>query len=242
MSGDGAVKATTRLKAEAVTPRRRRPRGSLSREEILDAAREIVERDGLRQLSMPTLATHLKSGVTSIYWYFRNKDALVDALAQQVLSDVHQQVPPIGDGSWYDELITYFEAFHDLLQALPAYREVVAYGSGFIVHSALTGAAQRRLEAGLDLLVRAGLTRDEAFVYFGACVNYTRGFVVLQQGVTVRPTTQAAPEPDMIDELNRVDDARFRLGLRLLVGGIRADLASRDGSGRGRRPRSRTAV
>src|ERR1700760_2457020 len=60
MSGDGAVKAHTRVNAEAVTPRRRRPRGSLSREEILDAAREIVEREGLRQLSMPTLATHLK--------------------------------------------------------------------------------------------------------------------------------------------------------------------------------------
>jgi AcrR family transcriptional regulator len=210
--------------AEVPAPRRRRARGSLSREEILDAAQEIVEREGLRQLSMPTLATHLKSGVTSIYWYFRNKDALVDALAQRVLSDVHQQLPPIGDGPWDAELITYFEAFHGLLQALPAYREVVAYGSGFIVQSALTRTAQRRLEGGLDLLVRAGLSREQAVVYFGACLNYTRGFVVLQQGMHHR-REEPTEEPDAIADLNHVDDERFRLGLRLLVGGIRAELA-----------------
>jgi AcrR family transcriptional regulator len=209
--------------AEA-TPRRRRARGSLSREEILVAARDIVERDGLRQLSMPTLATHLKSGVTSIYWYFRNKDALVDALAQQVLSDVHQQLPPIGDGPWDEELIAYFEAFHGLLQALPAYREVVAYGSGFIGQSTLTRTAQKRLEDGLELLVRAGLSRDEAVLSFGACLNYTRGFVVLQQGMHQRPPELAEDEPDAIAELNHVDDGRFRLGLRLMVAGIRATL------------------
>jgi AcrR family transcriptional regulator len=212
--------------AAAAVPRRRRPRGSLSREEILEAAREIVERDGLRQLSMPTLATHLKSGVTSIYWYFTNKDALVDALAQRVLSDVHQQLPPIGDGPWDEELIAYFEAFHGLLQALPAYREVVAYGSGFIVESVLTRTAQRRLEGGLDLLVRAGLSQEEAVVYFGACLNYTRGFVVLQQGMQQR-VTQPLDETDPIAQLNLVDDDRFRLGLRLLVGGIRQDLQDR---------------
>jgi AcrR family transcriptional regulator len=213
----------------AEAPRRRRARGSLSREEILDAAREIVEREGLRQLSMPVLATHLKSGVTSIYWYFRNKDALVDALAQQVLSDVHQQLPPIGDARWDVELVSYFEAFHGLLQALPAYREVVAYGSGFIVQSALTPAAQRRLEGGLDLLVRAGFSRDDAIVYFGACLNYTRGFVVLQQGMHQR-RDEPPEEHDPIADLNHVDDERFRLGLRLLVAGIRADLAARETS------------
>jgi AcrR family transcriptional regulator len=210
----------------AVPPRRRRPRGSLSREEILDAAREIVEREGLRQLSMPTLATHLKSGVTSIYWYFRNKDALVDALAQRVLSDVHQQLPPIGDGPWDEELVSYFEAFHGLLQALPAYREVVAYGSGFIVESVLTRTAQRRLQGGLDLLVRAGLSPEEAVIYFGACLNYTRGFVVLQQGMHQR-AQPPLDEADPIAQLNHVDDERFRLGLRLLVGGIRQDLQDR---------------
>lgn len=209
---------------DVAAPRPRRIRGSLSRDEILDAAQQIMERDGLRQLSMPKLAAHLKSGVTSIYVYFRSKDALVDALAQRVLSNVHQQLPPIGDGPWDVELVSYFEAFHDLLQALPAYREVVAYGSGFIVQSTLTPFAQRRLEAGLGLLKRAGLSDDQAGMYFGACLNYTRGFVMLQQGMHQR-RDQPLDEDDPIADLNDVDNERFRLGLRLLVGGIRAELA-----------------
>jgi AcrR family transcriptional regulator len=223
--------ATPSVPAPTSTPtstptRRRRARGSLSPEEILDAAQEIVEREGLRQLSMPALAEHLKSGVTSIYWYFRSKDALIDALTQRVMSDVHQQLPPVGDGPWDDELVAYFEAFHDLLQALPAYREVVAYGSGFIAHTALTRAAKRRLDDGLALLLRAGVSEREALEYFAACLNYTRGFVALQQGVHADGGTEAG-DPDELGDLNRVDDDRYRLGLRLLVAGIRAEVGPR---------------
>src|ERR1700734_3509682 len=67
----------------------RRPRGSLSREEILDGARELVEAHGLQQLSMPALAKQLKSGVTSIYWYFRSKDDLLEALTDRVTRDMY---------------------------------------------------------------------------------------------------------------------------------------------------------
>ena len=59
--------------------RPRRARGSLSREEILAAAYELVEHDGLDALSMPALGRAVGAGVTSIYWYFRNKDDLLVA-------------------------------------------------------------------------------------------------------------------------------------------------------------------
>jgi hypothetical protein len=39
-----------------------------------------------------------------------------------------------------------------------------------------------------------------------------------------RPPELAEDEPDAIAELNHVDDGRFRLGLRLMVAGIRATL------------------
>lgn len=228
MSSDGRP-----ARSAAVTaPRRRRARGSLSPEEILDAAQQIVERDGLRQLSMPVLADQLKSGVTSIYWYFRSKDALIDALTQRVMSDVHQQLPPVGDGPWEEELFRYFESFHELLQTLPAYREVVSYGSGFIAHVALTGGARRRLDAGLDLLVANGLSKDQAIELFAACLNYTRGFVALQQGVEAAEEENGKATHDDLADLNRVDDDRFRSGLRLLVAGVQAEVAALQGSQR----------
>jgi AcrR family transcriptional regulator len=206
--------------ARPVGDRRRRARGSLSREEILAAARGIVERDGLRQLSMPTLATQLHSGVTSIYWYFASKDELVDALAELVLHDVHQQLPPPGDGPWDEELIEYFLAFHDLLRTLPAYREIVAYAPGSIAHSTLTRGAQRRLDEGLALLTRAGLSHDAATAGFAACLNFTRGFVTLEHGVRLRDNVDADGE---VAQLNQIGEEQYRHGLRLIVAGIRAE-------------------
>ena len=59
--------------------RTRRARGSLSQDEILEAAAQLIDRGGLVQLSMGALARHMDSGVTSIYWYFRSKDELLQA-------------------------------------------------------------------------------------------------------------------------------------------------------------------
>jgi AcrR family transcriptional regulator len=89
----------------------RRARGSMSAAEILDTAKRLIERDGIRRLSMPLLAKELGSGVTSIYWYFRSKDDLLEALTAEVLRDMHRQLPPVGDGPWEDELLAYFVAF-----------------------------------------------------------------------------------------------------------------------------------
>jgi AcrR family transcriptional regulator len=206
----------------AAGPRRRRARGSLSRDEILTAAREIVERDGLRQLSLPTLAKHLGSGVTSIYWYFDSKDELVDALAHAVLQDVHQQLPPPGDGAWDAELVDYFIAFHDLLETLPAYREIVAFAPGSIAHSTLTRGAQRRLEAGLGMLRSAGLSEADAAAGFAACLNFTRGFVALEHGVRLPRGGRTD-----LDGVNEISDEQYQHGLRLIVAGIRAQAEGR---------------
>src|SRR5512138_843416 len=86
----------------------RRMRGSLSREEILAGARAVIEQRGLGELSMPGLARQLRSGVTSIYWYFRSKDELLVALAEQVTKDLYESLPPVSDGPWDRELESYF--------------------------------------------------------------------------------------------------------------------------------------
>jgi AcrR family transcriptional regulator len=210
-----------------VQRRRRKARGSLSREAILDAARDLVEADGLRALSMPILAARLESGVTSIYWYFKSKNELVDALAHQVFRDLHQQLPPVGPGSWEQEVFDYFVAFRDLLRKQAAYREIVAYAAASTVQSALTGAAVRRLESGLDLLAKGGLTREQSVDVFGVCLNYTRGFVVLEETHTSiddagddRRGGHGAHQ-DVVFRLNRLDNEQFRLGLWLMVTGVR---------------------
>jgi len=96
-----------RTKAKAgASPRR--PRGPLSREEIIKGAFELVEAESVEELSMPRLARHLGVGVTSIYWYFRSKEELLDALTEQAVRRFEELMPEFGGCSWDEHLRQYF--------------------------------------------------------------------------------------------------------------------------------------
>lgn len=202
----------------------RRARGSLSRQEILDAAADLVERQGLQRFSMPTLAAQLGCGVASIYKYFPHKRALLEALANRAVDDIGGQLPPTGDGPWDVELMAYFREFRAVLLSRALYLELVAYGPASVVHHALTTAAQRRFEDGLALLRAAGLDRAAALDTFASCLNYTRGFVLLEQrGRGADEPIEQVPRDASAAELAGLDvlgDERFLHGLRLLVAGI----------------------
>jgi AcrR family transcriptional regulator len=62
--------------------RRRRERGSISVDEILNGAFAVAADVSIDNLSMPLLARNLDVGVTSIYWYFRKKDELQALVVQ----------------------------------------------------------------------------------------------------------------------------------------------------------------
>jgi AcrR family transcriptional regulator len=214
-----------------------RARGSLSRDEILDGAKLLVERHGLEQLSMPTLAKHLKSGVTSIYWYFRSKDELVEALTDRVTREMYRSLPPVGDGPWDQELVEYFVVFRNILEETPIYREVFAYRTRLLFLRAAMGRSMlTRLEDGLGLLTRAGLSSEQAAAMMNACSTYTRGFVILEHGLQEEDidVVDTAPlhniDPNRYPTLSQMsdfehimwlDDEQFRFGLRLLIDGLR---------------------
>jgi AcrR family transcriptional regulator len=63
-----------------VSTRRRRDRGSINVDEILNGAFTVAKEVSIDNLSMPLVAKHLDVGVTSIYQYFRRKDDLLDAV------------------------------------------------------------------------------------------------------------------------------------------------------------------
>jgi hypothetical protein len=68
----------------------------------------------------------------------------------------------------------------------------------------MASAMLRRLEDGLELLVRAGLTPDKAADAFNACSNSTRGFVLLEHGLdeSDRPSLWD-PDPDELPTLKQ---------------------------------------
>ncbi|MEU3274405.1 TetR/AcrR family transcriptional regulator C-terminal domain-containing protein [Saccharomonospora sp. NPDC006951] len=64
------------------------PRETLTRPQIVDAAIELLDRDGIEGLSMRKLGTALGSGATSIYWHVSSRDNLIRLAADKVWAEV----------------------------------------------------------------------------------------------------------------------------------------------------------
>lgn len=71
-------------------------RAALTRDEILDAAANLVKRHGTDALSMRRLAAELGTAVTSIYWHVGNRESLLEALVERTVAGLGE-IQPSGD-------------------------------------------------------------------------------------------------------------------------------------------------
>ena len=70
-------------------------RAQLTRQRVVAAAIELADRDGIESISMRRLAQELGVEAMSLYTHVRNKDDLLDGMADAVISEI----PVSGDGA-----------------------------------------------------------------------------------------------------------------------------------------------
>lgn len=80
-----------------IVERKERQKESL-RQEILDAAREILLTEGYTRLSMRGIAKRIEYSPTTIYLYFTNKEELLYHLCDEVLERLLDILEKAGDG------------------------------------------------------------------------------------------------------------------------------------------------
>src|SRR5215212_1615894 len=88
----------------------------LSRERILEVALDVAGRDGIESLSMRRLAQELDVWPMSVYRYFQDKDALLDAMAAAAAADVAR---PSRRGSWRTQITALLEDAQRSIGASP---------------------------------------------------------------------------------------------------------------------------
>jgi AcrR family transcriptional regulator len=210
------------------TRRRRRPRGSLSPEVILDAA-EAVAAQGFEALSMRAVAGRLDAVPMALYNHFATKDDLVDALLDRVLGRF-VPAPPSDDP--FADLGAFARAHRRLLTRHPW-----AVAPLFTRPSPGLGAV-RIGEHALGILRRGGLTGDAAVAAFSGIIALNYGWASF---TTARDLDPGGPGQDvgaMLEALPRAafpltvdaaaafggygDDAHYDLVLAALVEGLRA--------------------
>ncbi|HEV2529983.1 MAG TPA: TetR/AcrR family transcriptional regulator [Thermomicrobiales bacterium] len=77
-------------------------RNALSREQIVRAAIELIDREGPEALSMRRLAASMGVGAMSLYWHVERKADLLELVADAIFGELDLPVEPSGD--WRTDL------------------------------------------------------------------------------------------------------------------------------------------
>jgi AcrR family transcriptional regulator len=202
---------------------------ALSRERIVTAAVDLIEREGVEAVSMRRLAAVLGCGVMSLYNHVPSKAALLDDVAERVMSGIKVTTAP--GAPWEDQVRAQARAFRAIARTYPR--------STMLVVSRHTTSATglRPIENALATLREAGCGGTEAVLIVRAFVAFIMGALLREVGVT--PGLRAEQEDDSVTltldpaqfpqvtslaaELTRKDpDGEFEFGLDLLVHAIAA--------------------
>jgi TetR/AcrR family transcriptional regulator, tetracycline repressor protein len=153
-------------------PASRAPWGSLSREDIVDAAVTIVEAGGYEQMSIRSLAADLGVAPMSLYRHIRDKDDLLNEVVSRLLAQVWR--PAADEDDWQEWIVEAAASLRQFLVSQPAALHV------YLRQPVISPAAVERMEAMLGVLRRAGLDEATARSAYGALHTYTIGFAALE--------------------------------------------------------------
>ena len=229
-----------RLPSRGGTGRQPRQRG-LTRDAIVEAALDIVDREGLDALTMRTVAHALGTGPASLYAHVANKEQLVELLVERVIGEIKVGGRP--DAERWSEQVK--QTARDMRRTFASHGDLARASFGRIPtgENALDGAEwlMAVLRAGGIKDSVAGLAVDMLTAYVMA-IAYEDGLGVAR-GITetqivdfiaqLRGYYESLPRerfPNLVDlaaELTAGDgDTRFEFGLEVLVRGLEA--VSRD--------------
>nr|QWP89223.1 Nucleoid occlusion factor SlmA [Escherichia coli] len=114
---------------------------------VIRAALDLLNEVGVDGLTTRKLAERLGVQQPALYWHFRNKRALLDALAEAMLAENHTHSVPRADDDWRSFLIGNARSFR---QALLAYRD------GARIHAGTRPGAPQMETADAQLRHRRG--------------------------------------------------------------------------------------
>jgi TetR/AcrR family transcriptional regulator, tetracycline repressor protein len=200
------------IERETEPPPSRAPWGSLSRQDIVDAAAAIVEAGGYEEMSIRSLAADLGVAPMSLYRHIRDKDDLLDEVVSRLLAQVWR--PAVSEDDWQEWIAEAAASLRQFLVDQPAALHV------YLRHPVVSPAAIERMDAMMGVLRRAGLDEAAAQAAYGALHTYTIGFAALEAS-----RAGWAPGSGEVTSLARqlaayATAGQFIEGLRYLLEGI----------------------
>jgi AcrR family transcriptional regulator len=194
--------------------------GKITRDAVLAAALEIIDRDGADALSMRRLARALDRDPMILYRHAPGKAALLDGVAETVLAQLHVDS---ADPDWAGQLRQVARRFRALALAHPHVVPLIVTRPLATPLGLRPLGTLRPLEDILALLTRAGFSGPDALHIYRALFGFLNGHVLDElQELTV--------SPDETDDLLRLGLHRLPIGDFPLLRGLAPVLAAYDGA------------
>ncbi|QYN24779.1 TetR/AcrR family transcriptional regulator C-terminal domain-containing protein [Amycolatopsis sp. DSM 110486] len=195
----------------------------LKRTDVVTAALELLDAEGLDGLTMRELGARLGVRADAIHGLFKDKDALLGAMADRITAAITET--PFDDGPWDAQLV---ELAHRARGALLAHRDgarVVA-GTSVVEPNTVRGG-----EAALRALADAGMPIERAGWVVFALLHYVLGHTIEEQAERSGDQARDAGSDNRLhhamDSVRKAaPEARFAFGLELFVDGVRVRLAA----------------
>ncbi len=134
-------------KADAQRPR-------LSQAAVVGRALALADAEGVGALTIRRLAHELGVTPMALYWHFRNKDELLDGVADQLWSEIRTEVDPAAP--WPEQLRGLLESLVAVLREHPSASQLLISGEKG------SPAALHITEVALELLRQAGFGPADA--------------------------------------------------------------------------------
>lgn len=146
---------------------------ALSRELILSTAFRLVEKEGLDRLSMRRLADRLGVAPMSLYNHIPNKDALLDGLVAEMISEV--LLPDPEGSSPRERLRAIASSVREAARRHPELFRIIAVRRP-------SSALLQVLDAEIANLLGLGFERQEATAALRIFLGYVFGYTRLETG------------------------------------------------------------
>ncbi|MER6948051.1 TetR/AcrR family transcriptional regulator C-terminal domain-containing protein [Nonomuraea sp. NPDC000554] len=203
---------------------------ALERGTIVAAALRLLDEVGLDGLTLRRLATDLGVQAPALYWHFKNKQELLDAMAA-AMSSAHPRRRPLDDPArWREWIADYARGERAMLNS---HRDGARLAAGTKPTDEMFGLVELAVEA----LERAGFAAADAFSGLFAVTNFVAGFTLEEQAERTRPDTDDHPDlvafqaryPRMMAWLIETGDPQgddsFEASLALILDGMSQRLA-----------------
>ena len=201
-----------------------RPRNPLlSRDRIVAAALDLVDTEGLAALSTRRLAAVLGVSGPSLYNHFSTKDALLDAVVDEVLGEVDLSMwIQVDKEIWADALARWARSYRAALVAHPNLVPLLAQGPGRRAN------ALRLADAVFGGLVDAGWPRGDAtrigalmrYLVFGSALGSFAGGFVDDQQIYAADYPHLDQAHLLAEHRRSIDEGAFETGVSALIEGL----------------------